>query len=102
MSSRARIRPLRQGFPALEWLEEASGAQPRVMLAGGRRAMIENHTGILEFDTERVRLMTRQGVMTLKGKGLMLSEVRPDALAVRGAISVIELPGAKEEDKDGG
>lgn len=68
------------------------------MLAGGRRAMIENHTGILEFDAQRVRLMTKQGILTLRGSELMLSEVRPDALTVRGRISVIELPGAGEEE----
>lgn len=102
MPQRARVRPLRQGFPALEWLEEASGSQPRVMLAGGRRAMIENHTGILEFDEGRVRLMTRQGVLTLTGQGLMLAEVRPDALTVRGLIFTVELPTAREEAPDGG
>lgn len=102
MSARARIKPVRQGFPALEWLEEASGSQPRVMLAGGRRAMIENHTGLLEFDEERVRLMTRQGVLTLKGRRLLLSQVRPDALTVCGQIESVELPCAKEEDANGG
>lgn len=99
--SRPRVKSIRQGFPALEWLEEASGSQPRVMLAGGRRAMIENHTGIVEFDEERVRLQTRQGILTLNGRGLMLAEVRPDALTVRGEIFTIELPRAREEDANG-
>ncbi|MDL2206675.1 YabP/YqfC family sporulation protein [Eubacteriales bacterium OttesenSCG-928-N13] len=102
MPQRTRIKPMRQGFPALEWLEQASGSQPRVMLAGGRRAMIENHTGIIEFDEQRVRLMTKQGVLTLHGQGLMLAEVRPDALTVRGIITAVELPSAQEEDEHGG
>lgn len=102
MATHARTVKQRRGFPALEWLEEASGSQPRVMLAGGRRAMIENHAGILEFSAEQVRLMTKQGVMSLRGEGLMLAEVRPDALIVRGSIRSIELPGAEGERQDGG
>ena len=93
----ARARP---SFPALEWLEEATGSQPRLMLAGGRRAMIENHTGILEFTQCCVRLMTKQGVLTLRGSGLMLSQVRCDALTVRGRIESIELPARCGEDED--
>ncbi len=92
MVARSRARAARGRFPALEWLDEASGALPRVTMAGGRRAMIENHAGILEFDENQVRLLTRQGVMTLRGRDLTLSEVRPDALTVRGQIGSVELP----------
>jgi sporulation protein YqfC len=85
-------RGLRPAFPAMEWLEEAAGALPRMMLAGGRRAMIENHTGILEFSPTCVRLMTRQGILVIRGSGLLLTQIRPDALTVRGEIQSIDLP----------
>lgn len=91
-----RVR--RSAFPAMEWLEEAAGALPRLMLAGGRRAMIENHTGILEFTPSCVRLMTRQGVLAIRGEALLLTQIRPDALTVRGEIQLIELPGAPERE----
>jgi sporulation protein YqfC len=89
-------RGLRPTFPAIEWLEEAAGALPRLMLAGGRRAMIENHTGILEFSPSCVRLMTRQGVLMIRGEALLLTQIRPDALTVRGEIRSIELPGGPD------
>lgn len=95
MSKPVRIKPIRPSFPALEWLDEASGQLPRILLAGGRRAMIENHTGIIEFTDTLVRLMTRQGVLTIIGEGLLLSEVRPDALTVRGNMTEILLPTSK-------
>ncbi|MEF9896359.1 MAG: YabP/YqfC family sporulation protein [Clostridia bacterium] len=79
-------------FPALDWVEEASGAQPRLLLAGGRRAMIENLVGIVEFTDTRIRLLTRSGMLTLTGEELLLTQVRPDALTVRGKIKLIELP----------
>lgn len=89
---RAPGRVRHSAFPAMEWLEEAAGALPRLMLAGGRRAMIENHTGILEFSPTCVRLMTRQGVLQIRGAALLLTQIRPDALTVRGEIQSIELP----------
>lgn len=98
-----RVR--RSAFPAMEWLEEAAGTLPRLMLAGGRRAMIENHTGILEFTPSCVRLMTRQGVLAIRGTALLLTQIRPDALTVRGEIQIIELPGSGEQasgDQDKG
>ena len=85
----ARIRPV---FPALEWLDEASGQLPRILLRGGRRAMIENHTGIIQFTDTLVCLSTRQGPLTIAGRDLLLSEVRPDALTVVGEITEIRLP----------
>ncbi len=95
MPKSVRIKPLRPAFPALEWLDEASGQLPRILLAGGRRAMIENHTGVLEFTEHSIRLMTRQGILTINGHNLLLSEVRPDALTVRGDIAEIQLPAPK-------
>lgn len=89
---RAPGRARAGAFPAMEWLEEAAGALPRLMLAGGRRAMVENHTGILEFSPTCVRLMTRQGVLAIRGTSLLLTQIRPDALTVRGEIQAIELP----------
>ncbi len=95
MPKTVRIKPLRPAFPALEWLDEASGQLPRIILAGGRRAMIENHTGVVAFTEDCIRLMTRQGVLTITGANLLLSEVRPDALTVRGDIQAVQLPAPK-------
>lgn len=92
MPALKRIAP---AFPALEWLEEASGALPRLILAGGKRAMIENLTGILEFTDTCIRLLTRAGVLTITGRDLILTQIRPDALTVRGRIERIDLPGEK-------
>ena len=86
----ARLFP--NTFPALEWLEEASFGCPRVILAGGRRAMIENFTAIVEFTPSRIRLSTREGFLTVSGEELLLAQVRPDALTIRGRIREIELP----------
>ena len=99
-SRKTPVRARHGAFPAMEWLEEATGALPRLMLAGGRRAMVENHTGILEFSPSCVRLLTRQGVLLIRGTHLLLTQIRPDALTVRGEIQSIELPSAQEATED--
>lgn len=88
----------RAEFPALEWIEEASFSQPRLLLAGGKRAMIENLTGIVEFTEERIRLNTKSGILTITGRDMMLTQVRPDAMTLRGRIRLIELPGADGDE----
>lgn len=100
MAARSRNISSRATFPALEWLEDAAGTRARLTMSGNRRAMVENHTGIVEFTAARIRLMTRQGVMTFLGRELMLTQIRPDALTVRGFISSVEFPDGGEENAD--
>lgn len=79
--------------PALEWLWDAAGNGARAVVTGGRRALIENHTGILEFSPERIRLAARDGEITVLGAQLQLAEVRPRSLIVLGRIDAVTLPG---------
>ena len=88
---RRRARARRQA-PALEWLQDMSGAAARATVTGSRRALIENHTGILEFTEQCVRLNSRRGEITVRGEELSLAEVRPRSLIVLGRIDSVELP----------
>ena len=47
------FRRKRADIPALSWLDTAQG-MPRATLDGRSRALIENHTGIIEFSTEKL------------------------------------------------
>ena len=96
MAPRVRKKRKRPTFPALQWLTDATGLKYRVTLLGNACAMVENHLGILEFGDEVIRLKTRKGVLVFEGAGLLLTEVRPDALSIRGAINKIVLPSGKE------
>ena len=98
MPARSRGQRKRPSFPALEWLGDAAGLKYRLVLCGNTRAMVENHTGILEFGDGLIRLKTRGGVLRFEGSGLTLTEVRPGALCIRGAIFKILLDGKGEND----
>ena len=83
------------GAPALEWISEVSGRAVRATLVGGSRVLIENHTGILDFTEECVRLNAPGGAVSVRGAHLSHCEVRPNALIVRGCIRSVELPEEK-------
>ena len=90
-------RPARRRAPALEWLADVSGASARATMIGNRRVLIENHTGILEFAAERVRLSTKRGEIAVSGTELTLAEVRPHSLIVSGKIDAVEMPPERED-----
>lgn len=83
---------VRRRAPALEWLDDVSGFSVRATMTGSRRVLIENHTGILEFSPERVRLSSKHGEISVSGAALSLTEVRPRSLIVLGRIDAVELP----------
>lgn len=93
-------RRRRHSPPALEWVEDAAGQCARTTVIGSRSLLVENHTGILEFSSERVRLSTARGPLCVSGSGLTLRDVRPDALVIRGSIAQVELPCAGGDAPD--
>lgn len=97
---RMRKTKTRRAAPHLEWLREASGGEARISLVGWDRALVENHTGIVEFTPERVRLAAKKGEIAVLGQALRLHEVRHGALIVRGVITGVMLPGAEEAAHD--
>jgi len=82
----------RRGAPALEWLCDLTGQAARITSIGNRSLLVENHRGIMEFSSERIILATGCGNVSVEGDGLMLSEVRKDALIIRGEVRHVQLP----------
>ena len=78
--------------PALEWLSDLSGRTARITSIGAHALLVENHCGRLEFTQERISLATRCGTIVVSGSGMSLSEVRRDALVIRGEIRHVDLP----------
>ena len=85
-------KPSHPAAPALEWLSDISGRAARATAIGSRRILIENHTGILDFTDDQVRLSTASGPLCVYGQDLTLCEVRENALIVHGIIRRVDLP----------
>ncbi|MBP3411362.1 MAG: YabP/YqfC family sporulation protein [Clostridia bacterium] len=82
----------RRGLPALDWLCDLSGRTARITSLGNRSLLVENHRGILDFTSDRILLATACGEAEVVGSGLSLSDVRRDALIIRGDIRDVKLP----------
>ena len=59
-----------------------SGA--RVTLMGRACVLVEGQRGVVELETERIRLRTRDGVLSVTGNALCLKELSADAAMITG------------------
>lgn len=58
---------------------------------GGELCRVERHKGILCFDGKSVRLKTEQGVLTVFGENLVLSEITGSEARISGRIRSLTL-----------
>lgn len=85
-------RKRRATAPAIEWLKDVSGSRPRATMAGAKRVLVENHTGIISLTDGLIRLACSGGEITVTGRELTLSELRRDTAIVEGVIYTVSLP----------
>ncbi|MDD7445948.1 MAG: YabP/YqfC family sporulation protein [Clostridiales bacterium] len=71
--------------------EDVMLGMPRMVLCGGRRMLMENHQGIVEYGPERLRVKTAAGVVIVEGEDLTLASLGETDLMVTGEIRRIEL-----------
>lgn len=58
----------------------------RVTMIGSDRARVENHQGLLELSSERIRLRTQAGSILLEGSGLKLRFLTSHTAEIEGNI----------------
>ena len=75
----------------LELPKELVMGLPRITVLGDIQMIVENHRGIVEYTTERVRIGTGIGELRVTGTGLALRTIFPEEIAVDGKIHSIEL-----------
>ena len=74
----------------LDLPEEALLGAARLTVTSGRRALIENHHGLLEYGAEQITVSTGRGRIILRGGGLVLSAMNQRELLICGRISSVE------------
>lgn len=65
--------------------ETVTGA-PRAVLYGRTRVLVEQHAGLLSFDSALVALKTGRGVLRVRGKGLRITHFGAQDTLVEGDI----------------
>ena len=81
-----KARKITQGIvKRLELAPEAAGCL-RVTLIDNTHAYIENHRGVLEYNTRRVVVRAKDVSVTISGEALTLDRFGREDVAVRGSI----------------
>lgn len=63
---------------------------PKLTMLGNKNLIIENYKGIVEYDSERIRVNTGIGIIKLTGAGLVIKEITSEDIMVDGMIETME------------
>ncbi len=74
----------------LELPAEAAADAVKLTVTDGRRVLVENHRGLLEYSAEQIRVSTGRGQIVLRGSGLTLGAMNARELLVRGKLQTAE------------
>lgn len=59
---------------------------PKIILVGTLQVFIENHRGIMEYTTEKIRVKVGEGEVGIIGSNLILRNIKSDEICVEGKI----------------
>jgi len=69
----------------------------RITLYGSYRVVVENHSGVMDYSTTRIRLRAGDGQVHITGSGLRFAMVDAAAAAIEGCITGISRGGSGYE-----
>lgn len=70
----------------LELPEEALSGAAKLTVVAGRRALIENHRGILEYSPERITLSLGGSRLSIYGQELRIAAMNRREVLIRGEV----------------
>ncbi|HWQ75509.1 MAG TPA: sporulation protein YqfC [Syntrophomonas sp.] len=60
---------------------------PKITLIGKNEFYLENHRGIIEYSTQRLRINLSRGFLEISGKNLEIKALMPDEIKIEGEIN---------------
>jgi sporulation protein YqfC len=66
---------------------------PKVMITGNIQVNIENHRGIIEYNSNVIRVNSNVGVLTVTGVNLDIKNIVTDEIIITGDIENIDISG---------
>lgn len=63
---------------------------PKIIMIGNLQIYIENHKGILEYTDERIRINTKNNVLRIIGKNLILKNIVMEEIIIVGEINQVD------------
>ena len=65
---------------------------PKTTLIGNERLQIQNHRGVVEYTSRRIRVRSREGEIVVTGTRLRIGSIFQDEMVIEGNIMHIDLP----------
>lgn len=75
--------------------QELVTSYSRMVLLGNNEFTIENYSGIIEYEVNKIRLRSASGIISVSGESLSINELDNEELCIKGKIRNIEI----EEDE---
>lgn len=69
---------------------EALLGSAKLTLTANRRALVENHCGILEYGPEQIQVSVKRGKIVLRGSNLRLTAMNKGELLICGKLQSVE------------
>lgn len=74
----------------LDFPSEISMDLPRVIVVGNREITVENHSGIIAFENNMVKIKSRIGVVTIYGENFKILFIGDTSMTMSGKFKGIE------------
>lgn len=94
---RTEVGSLKSFADSLERISERAGlpdellpGELKLSVTAGKRALVENHRGILSFESTQVSIAARKGRVILRGEGLYIAAMSGDWIVISGKIQGAE------------
>ena len=77
--------------------KELVTSNSKMVLLGNSEFTIENFKGIIEYETDKIKIKSGTGVVTVTGENLTINELGDEELFVKGKIKNIEIEENEQE-----
>ena len=64
---------------------------PIGLFRGKGEFTIENHCGVLIYESDHIHIAVKRGTVVIRGRNLTIANMTPGCLRIKGVITVIEL-----------
>ncbi|MCT4544078.1 MAG: sporulation protein YqfC [Vallitalea sp.] len=61
-----------------------------ITLTGKREMLIENYKGIVEYDEEKIKIKTKNGLIELEGNNFLITYLTDEEIKISGQIKKIK------------
>ena len=80
----------------MDWIpEEVKGENSRVVIVGREEMVVEQHRGLIAYETDEIRFRVKKGEVCIRGKALTIAAFGAWDARVQGTIEAVLLSEAE-------